>query len=256
MCGRLPSSGLSRPRTAARSSSPTNSGLPPLRSRDLPAQLDRRLLPQPPGDDLGDALRGQLGQHQERWRSAAPGSSSRAASSPGSPLRRDSLDQHRQIGCSGAEVGEEAQRGGVGPLDVVDAEDQRPPLAEVRAEPSEAVRSWNSSIGAGRRPRRRSNRGRDSAAAPSNSSRRGALDPRAEQRQDQRRRRTPARPPSRARSPPSPSVPGAVGEQPQQGRLADPRRPLDHAYAAVALGDRPQRVGAGPPLLDPLEEGG
>ena len=96
----------------------------------------------------------------------APGGARPSSSSSGgrSPVAHRGHDQHRHAVEPAGEVGEEAQRGGVAPLQVVDGEHQRAVGREVDRQPVQPVQD-----GEGRRPCRRratSNTPRAPTAAP------------------------------------------------------------------------------------------
>ena len=128
------------------SSSRTNRGLPPLRRQH-------------------SLLRSAAASPSSRWASSATALSLSSAgcrrSRPAGPdlvqhSRRARLaaapgshDQHRQLGHARPQVGEKAQRGLVDPLQIVDAEHQRRPLAEVGAEPVQAVQQGEDRIAPG-----------------------------------------------------------------------------------------------------------
>jgi hypothetical protein len=178
----------------------------------------------------------------------ATGSEAVAAKRPiGSPRLRTcrEKEQHRQIGQPRREEGEEPQRVAIGPMGIVEEEQQRPLLGEVRDQPVEAVEGREARVAAGGataveaegRGRVGSNaveelrapRGRQVTQAMLEELARGAKRKLAlELGGAGRERRHPA--------------PGEGPRGPRQRRLADPGRALDQHHRSLSVEGAPDRL--------------
>ena len=152
--------------------------------------------------------------------------------SPGSPARRRPATAIGWSAQAAGEIDQEAQRRLVGPLRVVDREQQRPALGQPRDEPVQRVQDREARLGRGRlgagvedRARRRGRPGQQLVA-----SRRGA---RAAARAATARRPSRTRARARARAPAAPRA-LARARSPSRGRSAPTCRPPAALRAATA----------------------
>ena len=148
--------------SSARSSWRTSSGLPPV-LRGTPRGRRRRARRRAPRDELGRrpaaAGRARRGRSPGRWRSR-PAARRRVGLAV-----RTGRDEHGLALEPPHEVGEEAQRRPVAPVQVVDLEQQRALGREVERQPVEAVQRGEGGVAGGAPSRRRRRRPRAAGAA-------------------------------------------------------------------------------------------
>ena len=131
-------------------------------------------------------------------------------------------DQHAELLAAGGQVGEEPQRGGVGPVGVVDGDHHRPAFGQVRGQPVQAVDEREREVG-----------GRSPAATPVSADRAGSsgswppvggseVEQRAGQRGGAAQQRSRARPRRRGRAPPPAAAAPRRTRTPARARCTGP----------------------------------
>ena len=182
-------------------------------------------------------------------------SASSAGSVPGSPVRSVAADEHGRAVEPPGEVGEEAQRRPVAPVQVVDGEQQRPFRGEVEREPVEAVQGGERRGGLAvaraldREQRRGARRGAGERALPVRRPRR----PRraGARRRSRTRARAPteraastrSRPSARSRSPASrPDLPIPAGPSIRTKRPCPPAAAATTSSSAASSASRSRSV--------------
>ena len=144
----------------ARMSSRSRKGLPPVASAHAAAKGGSGSLPEGAGEHRRDGLRTQLSRLQRVRVRGADQLGEGDAVGFGWPGGDEHAD--RQVVQAPREVGEEAQRGIVGPVGVVDREQERAALREVGRQPVQPVRDAEPEVrdaGVERLERRRRERG-------------------------------------------------------------------------------------------------